>query len=244
MKAMLYPVRTLIRKMGYDLFRVSFHGHGDCQYSNITPYATYSPWLSDQAFQATYDIVQHNTLVDVYRCYAWWDLVPQLAHVPGDILEVGVWRGGTGCLIAKRAPNKTVYLCDTFTGVVKAGANDSGYKGGEHADTSVAVVEKLAADLGVNNIHILKGIFPEDSAHAVADKQFSLCHIDVDVYESGKDILEWVWPRLSVGGMVIFDDYGFYNCAGVTKLVNDQKGMTDRLVLHNLNGHGILVKVR
>lgn len=244
MKALLYPVRTLARKMGYDIFRVSFHAHGDCQYSTVTPYATYSPWLSDPAFQRVYDVVQHNTLVDVYRCYALWDLVPQLAQIPGDILEVGVWRGGTGCLMASRAADKTVYLCDTFEGVVKAGANDSGYKGGEHADTSIDVVEKLAQRLGANNYRILKGIFPEDTAQAVADKKFSLCHIDVDVYESAKDVLEWVWPRLSVGGMVVFDDYGFYNCAGVTKLVNDQKGLSDRLVLHNLNGHGTLVKTR
>jgi O-methyltransferase len=244
MKSFFYLVRILLRRIGYDIFRVSFHAHGDTQYSNIMPYATYAPWLSDKEFQKTYSIIQHNTLVDVYRCYELWDVLLQRAQVPGDILEVGVWRGGTGCLMAARSPDKTVYLCDTFSGVVKAGVNDSGYKGGEHADTSTNVVLELAHKLGARNTRILKGVFPEDTAHSIADKKFAFCHIDVDVYESAKDTLEWVWPRLSVAGMVMFDDYGFYNCAGVTKLVNDQKGMADRIVLHNLNGHGIIIKIR
>ena len=59
-----------------------------------------------------------------------------------DVLEVGVWRGGTGCLLAAKAQslnrNATVFLCDTFSGVVKAGEIDNFYKGGEHADTSKA----------------------------------------------------------------------------------------------------------
>ena len=44
---------------------------------------------------------------------------------------------------------------------------------------------------------------------AVADRRFRLAHIDVDVYQSAADVLDWVWPRLSPGGVVVFDDYGF-----------------------------------
>ena len=40
----------------------------------------------------------------------------------------------------------------------------------------------------------------------------------------------------------MFDDYGFPACPGVTKLVDEQRGLSDRMVLHNLNGHGIVVK--
>ena len=153
---MKYILRSLLRSTGYDIFRVKFQTHENCEYSTITPYASYSPWLNDTNFQSVYQIVKANTLVDVYRCYELWQTVAQSQHVEGDILEVGVWRGGTGCLIAKQAPNKTVYLCDTFEGVVKAGENDSGYTGGEHADTSQNIVNKLADTLNVKNISILK----------------------------------------------------------------------------------------
>jgi len=69
-----------------------------------------------------------------------------------------------------------------------------------------------------------------------------LCHIDVDTYDSAKDIVEWVWPRLSVGGAVVFDDYGFVRCEGVTKLVNELSSDNDKLFIHNLNGHGLIFK--
>jgi O-methyltransferase len=150
--------------------------------------ATYSPWYSDQAFMEAYKTLQHATLVDIYRCYELWTLVRQLEHVPGAALEVGVWKGGTGGLIAsmlKRfsSPRK-IYLCDTFQGVVKAGVNDTLYRGGEHADTSIEAVMGLMGRLDVTaNVEILTGIFPEESAHRIEHNLFAFCHIDVDTYQ-------------------------------------------------------------
>ena len=89
---------------------------------------------------------------------------------------------------------------------------------------------------------LLQGIFPDDTAAAIAAERFRLCHCDVDVYRSAKDVFDWVWPRLASGGVVVFDDYGFPACPGVTKFVDEQRLLDDRLVLHNLNGHGIVVK--
>ena len=89
---------------------------------------------------------------------------------------------------------------------------------------------------------MLEGIFPEETASGIADQRFRLCHIDVDVYKSASDVFEWAWPRLASGGMAVFDDYGFPACPGVTRFVDEQRGQPDRLVLHNLNGHGIIVK--
>jgi cephalosporin hydroxylase len=63
------------------------------------------------------------TLVDKYRCFEIWKLIEQISKLKkGSIIEVGVWRGGTGALIAKQAKNcgieEKVFLCDTFAGVV------------------------------------------------------------------------------------------------------------------------------
>ena len=74
------------------------------------------------------------------------------------------------------------------------------------------------------------------------DDRFRLVHIDVDVYESAKDVFDWAWPRLAEGGMVIFDDYGCPATPGVTQFVNERRIEADRLMLHNLNGHAILIK--
>jgi O-methyltransferase len=210
------------------------------------PVSTYAPWQVDDEFARVYQAVRRNTFVDVWRCHELWSLVGELRDVAGSILEVGVWRGGTGTLMAARAAalgiEDPVYLCDTWSGVVKTGAVDTYYHDGKHDDASPELVERLAGQLGLSNVELLQGVFPDETGDRIADRTFRLCHCDVDVYQSAKDVLEWVWSRLSPGGVVAFDDYGFPACPGVTKLVDEQRMHADRLVVHNLNGHGLLVK--
>lgn len=210
------------------------------------PIATYAPWRSDREFQSVYRTVRRNTLVDVWRCYELWSLLGELRDVPGAILEVGVWRGGTGALMAARAAGlgleDTVYLCDTWTGVAKSGEVDIYYRDGKHDDASQEIVEQLVTRMRLPNVELLRGVFPEETGERIPERTFRLCHCDVDVYESAKGVLEWVWPRLAKGGVVVFDDYGFPACPGVTQLVDEQRLRDDRLVLHNLNGHGLIVK--
>ena len=208
------------------------------------PKATYSPWLQDEEFLIAYEISKNNTLVDIYRCYELWTLVKQTNKLQGDVIEVGVYKGGTGSLLAIAAKGATVFLCDTFRGVVKAGPKDNSYIGGEHADTSTDIVLALFKKLRVSNFSILKGIFPEESALQIENKRFRFCHIDVDVYQSAKDIFDWVWQRMEKGGIVVFDDYGFAACEGVTDLVNNELApRKDLIMLHNLNGHAVLIKI-
>jgi O-methyltransferase len=77
----------------------------------------------------------------------------------------------------------------------------------------------------------------------VADSTFRLCHIDKDVYESGKLILDWIWPKLVRGGLVVFDDGGALSTGGITHLVDEERCKPDRLMVHNLNGHAVFVKL-
>jgi O-methyltransferase len=238
-----------LRKFGLRLVRLPEDASkaDSTEYENIYPSATYAPWNLSPEFLSAYSLIQRHTLVDIYRCWELWTLVGQTAKRSGGVLEVGVWRGGTGALIAKKVlstgSNDPVYLCDTFEGVVKAGAHDADYKGGEHSDTSQHIVEDLLRTLGVSNTRILKGVFPDETAHLIdPNARFRLCHIDVDVYQSAKDVVAWVWDRMVPGGIIVYDDYGFIKCEGITKYVNEQVAEDDRVVLHNLNGHAIVVK--
>jgi O-methyltransferase len=210
--------------------------------------STYAPWHDDHEFRDAYNLIDGHTLVDQYKCHELWELLGQLEAVPGDILEVGVWRGGTGVLLALRASSfaepPEVILADTFEGVVKASGSDPWYRGGEHADTSPTIVRGLAERAKVD-VHLLVGIFPDATGASIDSRVFRLVHIDVDVYESAQAVLEWAWPRLSVGGVVIFDDYGSFECEGVATLGRELFAMSSphvRLV-HNLNGHLVLIKL-
>jgi O-methyltransferase len=204
--------------------------------------------LADEEFNRVYDVVKDHTLVDRYRCYELWQLVAEASKLPeGDMIEIGVWRGGTGALIAKKRQllgmSGMVYLCDTFRGVVKAGPKDATYAGGEHADTTRGTVTRLCDSLNLDRIGILEGIFPEQSGHAVSERRFRFCHVDVDAYQSAKDIVNWVWPRLVPGGIIVYDDYGFYTCAGITRFVNEERQKLDHMIIHNLNGHAVVIKI-
>ena len=247
MSALKTTVKRAINRLGFRIHRVPRESSES--YEEILPRATYAPWNADAEFQTTYDKIRNHTLVDKYRCFELWQMASQVAKLSeGAILEVGVWRGGTGALMARQAANcgvtEPVYLCDTFCGVVKATKNDETYQGGEHSDTSVELVQKLMADVGVSaNTKILQGIFPDDTATEIADQKFRLCHIDVDVYQSAKEVNEWVWERLVPGGIVVYDDYGFEACDGITKCVEEQRDCDDRVVFHNLNGHAVVVKL-
>lgn len=218
------------------------------EHQKVEPLASYSPWNKDLPFLQAFQVTNGFSLVDIFRSYELWQLVEQSAKLPaGDIIEIGVWRGGTGVLMAHKARlcnlACNIYLCDTFTGVVKTSDFDEHYNGGEHADTSRETVETLAGQFQLDNIQILEGIFPEDTGSQVADRQFRLVHVDVDVYQSAKDVVEWVWDKLVPGGIVVYDDFGFSTCGGITTYVEEQMALPDRLVMHNLNGHAVVIKL-
>jgi O-methyltransferase len=253
--SMIKPIKATVQRLAYH-FGFEIHHipksrkfPAGVEYAPVTPAATYSPWNKDCLFQQVYALVQGYTLVDKYRCYELWKLIEQSAKLNnGSIIEIGVWRGGTGALIAGQAKKcdigDKVFLCDTFTGVEKAGPKDSSYKGGEHADTTRQVVEELIFKrMNLDNVEILEGIFPDQTAHLIEGCNFRFYHIDVDVYQSAKDIVDWIWDRIVPGGMVVYDDYGFESCDGITKYVEEQMNFKDRLIFHNLNGHAIILKL-
>jgi len=215
----------------------------------ILPNCDYAPWNLDTQFLECYEHAKKYTLIDLYRCWELWEIVGEVVRtVPGDIIEVGVWRGGSAGIITKRLSllntNRKVYLADTFEGVVKASKEDSTYFGGEHSDTSVEIVEELLSQtLKVTNYEILKGIFPDETCSIIENQKLAMVHIDVDVYQSAKDVLEWAWPRLSIGGIIVFDDFGWTNCDGIIKLIDEKRMSKDNLIFHNLNGHALMVKL-
>jgi O-methyltransferase len=219
--------------------------HLDITHQVIVPSASYSPWYDDNQFLTLYDLIKGNTLVDIYRCYELYSFITKNKDLQGDILEVGVWKGGTGTLLTKAlnsvSSSNSTYLVDTFKGVVKAGAKDTIYKGGEHADTSEKTVLELLNSCMAEKYKLLKGIYPDEVALPDTVKQLRLCHIDVDTYESGKQIINSVWPLISPGGAVIFDDYGFWGCEGITHLCNNLN-LSNSTFIHNLNGHAIFIK--
>ncbi len=144
------------------------------------------------------------------------EALADISGIPGDLAELGVFRGGVGYLMAKACPERTVRLFDTFTGIPWDGydpAIDS-HKPGQFAWAMSDVQDDLR---DCPNVTYHPGLFPLTAA----GETFALVHLDADLYASTRAGLEYFWPRLSPGGCIIFDDWLWPMCGGVKKAVGE-----------------------
>jgi O-methyltransferase len=174
-------------------------------------YYTYAPWLEPE-FQSLYRHVKNFTFVTPDRCYMVYKFSQYSSNITGDFAECGVYKGGTAYLIAhalenSSAQNKILNLFDTFTGMPTLAIQDpSGHQEGDFGNSSLSLVKQHLQPFHCLNFH--PGIIPE-TFEAVRDKQFAFVHIDVDLYQTTIDCCEFFYERLSKGGIMLFDDYGF-----------------------------------
>jgi O-methyltransferase len=161
-------------------------------------------------------------------------------NVPGDLIECGVWRGGgtifmKALLAAHGDAARTVWVADSFEGLpppdaarFKADAGDT-----HHTYTQLAVSrEQVQANfhrygLLDDRVKFIKGWFKDTLATAPIDK-LSVLRADGDMYESTIQILDALYPKLSVGGYCIIDDYGAVPaCKQATEDYRAKHGITE-----------------
>lgn len=141
-------------------------------------------------------------------------------NVPGDLIETGVWRGGAtifmaGLLQAYGDKERNVWVADSFAGLPKPSDKFEADKGDKHytyaPDLAVSMeqVKKNFEKYGLlsDNVKFLKGWFSQTLPTAPIEK-LSLARLDGDMYESTMDGLDNLYPKLSIGGYIIIDDYG------------------------------------
>jgi O-methyltransferase len=133
--------------------------------------------------------------------------------------EVGVYRGGTLRFIAESDRTKWVFGFDTWAGLPKEKWNEDEYhRPGEFGDANMEEVIEYLADL--RNVKLVQGIFPDSTRDSDCNLyKYSFVHIDLDFYQSVYDAIEWFWPRMAHGGIILFDDYKWTNCPGVEKAI-------------------------
>jgi O-methyltransferase len=151
-----------------------------------------------------------NTIVSHNRLESLCHKLQSVHDKTGSLCEIGVYKGGTARLIC-RSNSGPVTLIDTFEGLPQACDKDNYHKKGDFNDTSVEHVKRVLQDC--SNYTIIKSRFPE-CVSELGSQQFKFVHIDVDLYQSVKDCLEWFYPRMVSGGWLILDDYGAGSCLG------------------------------
>jgi O-methyltransferase len=158
--------------------------------------------------------------------------------IKGDIAEVGVYRGASSKLICEAKGERSLYLFDTFEGLPKVDKKlDSQFYQGKFASQLVEVKQLLK---GYPNVFIFKGLFP-DTAEPITNKVFSFVNLDVDTYSSTKACLDFFFPRMNKGGMIISHDY--YYAAGVRKAVDEFFSNKEEIVLGLAGTQCLIVKL-
>ena len=151
------------------------------------------------------------------------DLEKQLRNtldIEGDVLECGVYRGGSALNMAKILKNsdKEFHIFDSFCGMPEVSEYDNRHKKGDFSDVSLKEVECLLKDFDVS-IHV--GFVPDTFNEVSHLDKISFVHLDLDLYDGYKSTLEFTYPLLQKDGIIVFDDYGAGSCAGAKKAVDD-----------------------
>lgn len=175
-------------------------------------------WSINPEFVSLYKNIADRTLVGIDKSYMIYQYARYAArHIHGDVAQLGVYRGGSAKIIAEcfKGKNRKIYLFDTFDGLpeeVKEGESKL------FSDTSVSEVKKYLKDY--SEIEFKVGFFP-DTARDLSGKTFSFVYLDGDMYESIRDGLEFFYPKLAPGGIILVDDYGSLKWTGVKKAVEE-----------------------
>lgn len=225
-----YSIKSIFFKLGYDI-KPRFNHES---LSDI-----------DKEYLPIINSVKNYTLTSPERMIALINSIQYVVknQIPGDIVECGVWKGGSMMLAAKilLALNKTdydLYLFDTFEGTTKPSKYDLDYLGNpmlEIWNKEFEGKKKLPSSADYVSLDkVKKNLFstgyPKEKLHFIqgnvmdtipknAPEKISVLRLDTDWYESTKHELNNLFPRLASGGILIIDDYGHFQ--GSKKAVDE-----------------------
>jgi hypothetical protein len=215
-------MKKIIKKCGYEIHKDGGEFPVDFNKNDIEIIESVKPF----------------TLTSIERCHALIQAVNYIIKnkITGDIVECGVWKGGSVMAIAKtllvlKNYDKELYLFDTFEGMPKPTEFDVSY-GDKHTalkefedlkiDNNSSDWSRIELDEVKNNVfstgynkekfHFIKGKV-EDTIPKFSPETISILRLDTDWYESTRHELIHLFPRLVKGGVIIIDDYGFWEGA-------------------------------
>lgn len=228
-------IKMLVKNLGYQITPIP----SPTAIRDLNPDISESEW-------ATFLAVKPFTMTSLERVLASIQAASYVAlnNIPGDVVECGVWRGGSSMAIARTLmehndTSRIIYCYDTFEGMTDPGGGDvdawnrSADGLLEHAkraepksDSLVwayASIDDVRRNLGtvgypMKNVVFVRGPV-ENTIPETLPRQISILRLDTDWYESTKHELEHLYPRLVSSGVLIVDDYGHWS--GARKAVDE-----------------------
>jgi O-methyltransferase len=161
---------------------------------------------------------------DKVRFYTIWLQIERIKDkkIPGSFAELGVYQGETAKIIHELDPDRDLYLFDTFNGfseedISAEKSKEAKYSSTNFSDTDLEVVKNYID--GNEHIKFYPGYFP-DSAANLDETTFSFVHLDADLYKPTIAALNYFYPKLSPGAVMIIHDYN-HSWDGVREAIDE-----------------------
>jgi hypothetical protein len=162
----------------------------------------------------------------------------EISNIEGDIVECGVWRGGMSIFMSYIFQDKNVWVCDSFQGFQPLDNAKHKYNRERHTPNythnavgplaiSLEEVQGHFKNYGLgdqNRIKFLKG-FVKDTLPNSGIGKIALLRVDVDAYSATLEVLEELYDKVSVGGLIVFDDSCLYESLDAIKAFFNQRGL-------------------
>ncbi len=185
---------------------------------------------------------------DKARCFFIWQQMRWLAKkkIEGAIAELGVYKGESSFLLKVMAPERDLYLFDTWEGFPETDLRlETGeaatYTAKNFSDVDFEAVKDLFSDY--DNVHFIKGYFPESLKDFNPDIRFAFVSLDADLYNPTISGLRYFYPRLNKGGIIIIHDYN-HKWEGLMKAVDEFLEEVDEtpIAIPDKDGSIVIVK--
>lgn len=187
----------------------------------------------EKGFREIYKKCKFFTVTSLARMYSLYKSIEYIVNnkIPGDIVECGVWKGGSMMLCAltlikMNEKKRKLYLYDTYEGMTEPTENDVrnldkklaseimkkfDKKKSKYYYAPLPEVKENLYSTGYpkNNLIFIKGKV-EDTIPNTIPERISVLRLDTDWYESTYHELNYLFPRLEEKGILIIDDYGFW----------------------------------
>lgn len=208
-------------------------------------------WLHDDDYKKAWQAFSNEPDGKVHiheRKFNLFYLARTTYNIPGDIAECGVFHGGSSHLMltATKGTAKHLYGFDSFEGLsdpkeIDLASEKRTFRWEKHDMTYEEDRARKNLSLHKDRFTLYKGWIPERFKE-VDNIHFSLVHIDVDLYEPTLASIDFFYPRMSPGGIIVCDDYGFESCPGAKKAMDDYAASLGESVVHLTTGQGFLIK--
>jgi O-methyltransferase len=163
----------------------------------------------------------HATLSTIRRCrrnaesllsgseaFLLHSVVRAQRSLDGAMAELGVYQGSSAQIICEAKGDCPLYLFDTFAGLPEPDEDEADSLTQGQYPAKIPAVRRLLRSY--SNVRIHPGMFPQ-SAHGIEDVRFNFVHLDADLYASILAGLEFFYPRMVPGGIIIVHDYSTIN---------------------------------